>query len=114
MAAPWEPPTSGGRELARSGGGRQGFGDAVKSGRCHVGHGGAPMPLSSPPSSGDGEPPSAWAWRRPRKARWPCDRLRNGGRQTVVVQHVSVADGGQAVVAGHVAPAGEVGVPGDR
>lgn len=28
------------------------------------------------------------------------DRLRNGGRQTVVVQHVKVADGGQAVVAG--------------
>jgi hypothetical protein len=32
------------------------------------------------------------------------DRLRNGGRQTVVVQHVSVAEGGQAVVAGAVAP----------
>lgn len=29
-------------------------------------------------------------------------RLRNGGKQTVVVQHVTVADGGQAVVAGQV------------
>ncbi len=28
------------------------------------------------------------------------DRLRNGGRQTVVVQHVNVAEGGQALVAG--------------
>jgi hypothetical protein len=28
------------------------------------------------------------------------DRLRNGGRQTVVVQHVNVGHGGQAVVAG--------------
>ena len=28
------------------------------------------------------------------------DRLRTGGRQTVVVQHVTVADGGQAMVAG--------------
>jgi hypothetical protein len=28
------------------------------------------------------------------------ERLRNGGRQTVVVQHVAVGDGGQAVVAG--------------
>ncbi|MGK7871431.1 hypothetical protein [Falsiroseomonas sp. E2-1-a20] len=28
------------------------------------------------------------------------DRLRNGGRQTVTVQHITVADGGQAVVAG--------------
>ena len=33
------------------------------------------------------------------------DRLRNGGRQTVTVQHVTVADGGQAVVAGTVSPA---------
>jgi hypothetical protein len=31
------------------------------------------------------------------------DRLRRGGRQTVVVQHVAVSDGGQAVVAGAVA-----------
>ena len=31
------------------------------------------------------------------------DRLRNGNRQTVVVQHVAVADGGRAVVAGAVA-----------
>lgn len=30
------------------------------------------------------------------------DRLRSGGRQTVVVQHVAVAEGGQAVVAGSV------------
>lgn len=30
------------------------------------------------------------------------DRLRSGGRQTVVVQHVTVAEGGQAVVAGAV------------
>jgi hypothetical protein len=29
-------------------------------------------------------------------------RLRNGGNQTVVVQHVRVADGGQAVVAGEI------------
>jgi hypothetical protein len=29
-------------------------------------------------------------------------RLRNGGSQTVVVQHVRVADGGQAVVAGEI------------
>jgi hypothetical protein len=28
------------------------------------------------------------------------ERLRNGGKQTVVVQHVDVANGGQAVVAG--------------
>jgi hypothetical protein len=34
------------------------------------------------------------------------DRLRNGNRQTVVVQHVAVAEGGQAVVAGTVAPGG--------
>ncbi len=31
------------------------------------------------------------------------DRLRNGNRQTVVVQHVAVSDGGRAVVAGAVA-----------
>ena len=30
------------------------------------------------------------------------ERLRNGGKQVVVVQHVTVADGGQAVVAGAV------------
>ncbi len=30
------------------------------------------------------------------------DRLRNGNRQVVTVQHVTVADGGQAVVAGTV------------
>ena len=29
-------------------------------------------------------------------------RIRTGGRQTVVVQHVQVSDGGQAVVAGNV------------
>ena len=33
------------------------------------------------------------------------DRLRNGAQQTVTVQHVSVASGGQAVVAGTVRPA---------
>lgn len=32
------------------------------------------------------------------------ERLRNGGKQTVVVQHVDVANGGQAVVAGTVNP----------
>ncbi len=37
------------------------------------------------------------------------DRLRHGNRQTVVVQHVAVADGGQAVVAGAVAVAGGTG-----
>jgi hypothetical protein len=30
------------------------------------------------------------------------DRLRNGGRQVVTVQHVNVGDSGQAVVAGEV------------
>jgi hypothetical protein len=30
------------------------------------------------------------------------ERIRSGGRQTVVVQHVNVSDGGQAVVAGQV------------
>ncbi|MGH8507869.1 MAG: hypothetical protein ACREVH_04025 [Gammaproteobacteria bacterium] len=29
-------------------------------------------------------------------------RLRSGGQQTVIVQHVNVANGGQAVVAGEV------------
>jgi hypothetical protein len=32
------------------------------------------------------------------------DRLLNGARQTVMVQHVTVGDGGQAVVAGNVEP----------
>lgn len=35
------------------------------------------------------------------------DRLRNGGRQVVTVQHVTVQDGGQAVVAGSVSPRGD-------
>ena len=35
------------------------------------------------------------------------ERLRNGGKQTVVVQHVAVADGGQAVVAGTMNQGGE-------
>jgi hypothetical protein len=30
------------------------------------------------------------------------DRLKNGGQQTVTVQHVNVTDGGQAVVAGTI------------
>jgi hypothetical protein len=33
-------------------------------------------------------------------------KLRTGGKQTVVVQHVQVADGGQAVIAGNVGPNG--------
>ncbi len=37
------------------------------------------------------------------RAALTLDRLRHGGRQVVTVQHVSVADGGQAVVAGSVA-----------
>lgn len=32
------------------------------------------------------------------------DRLRNGGKQTIVVQHVTVAEGGQAMVAGTMQP----------
>jgi len=36
------------------------------------------------------------------------DRLRNGARQTVLVQHVTVGDGGQAVVAGSVEPGDRV------
>lgn len=32
------------------------------------------------------------------------DRLQNGGRMTITVQRVEVADGGQAVVAGNVGP----------
>lgn len=39
------------------------------------------------------------------------DRLRNGNRQVVVVQHTTVNDGGQAVVAGTVAPGGSSAVP---
>ncbi len=34
------------------------------------------------------------------------DRLRHGGRQTVTVQHVTVTDGGQAVVAGTLSRSG--------
>ena len=33
-------------------------------------------------------------------------RMRTGGRQEVLVQHVTVRDGGQAVVAGQVTPSG--------
>jgi hypothetical protein len=40
------------------------------------------------------------------RAALTLDRLRNGNRQTVVVQYVTVADGGQAVVAGAVPPGG--------
>ena len=36
------------------------------------------------------------------------DRLLNGARQTVMVQHLNVSDGGQAVVAGNVAPGDRV------
>lgn len=36
------------------------------------------------------------------RAALSLDRLRNGGRQVVTVQHVTVADGGRAVVAGSV------------
>lgn len=43
------------------------------------------------------------------RAALALDRLRNGGRQTVMVQHVTVGDGGQAVVAGSVAAGGGVG-----
>jgi len=39
------------------------------------------------------------------------DRLRNGNRQVVVVQHTTVNEGGQAVVAGTVAPGGAPAVP---
>ena len=31
-------------------------------------------------------------------------KLRTGGKQTVVVQHVQVSEGGQAVIAGSMAP----------
>ena len=37
------------------------------------------------------------------------DRLRSGGKQTIVVQHVQVNEGGQAVVAGKVKGAGKRG-----
>jgi len=33
-------------------------------------------------------------------------RIRNGGKQTVVVQHVAVGDGGQAVIAGKLTARG--------
>ena len=39
------------------------------------------------------------------------DRLRNGNRQVVQVQHVTVNNGGQAVVAGNVAPGGAPAPP---
>jgi len=39
------------------------------------------------------------------------DRLRNGNRQVVQVQHVTVNEGGQALVAGNVAPGGAPAVP---
>ena len=38
-------------------------------------------------------------------------KMRTGGKQVVVVQHVQVSDGGQAVIAGSVEP-GELGVNG--
>ena len=38
------------------------------------------------------------------------DRLRAGGKQTIIVQHVQVNDGGQAVVAGKVKPGARDGV----
>jgi len=38
------------------------------------------------------------------------DRLRNGGRQQVTVQHLVVADGGQAVVAGSIGSGGRSGL----
>jgi hypothetical protein len=40
------------------------------------------------------------------KAMLTFHRLRTGGRQTVVVQHVQVSDGGQAVIAGAMHPGG--------
>ena len=40
------------------------------------------------------------------RAALTLDRLKNGNRQTVVVQYVTVADGGQAVVAGAMGPGG--------
>jgi hypothetical protein len=41
------------------------------------------------------------------RAALTLERLRNGGKQVVVVQHVTVADGGQAVVAGAVTGGGQ-------
>lgn len=40
------------------------------------------------------------------KAMLTFHRLRTGGKQTVVVQHVQVSDGGQAVIAGAMHPGG--------
>ena len=40
------------------------------------------------------------------KAMLTFHRLRTGGKQTVVVQHVQVGDGGQAVIAGAMNPGG--------
>jgi hypothetical protein len=40
-------------------------------------------------------------------------RLRTGGKQTVVVQHVQVSDGGQAVIAGSM-KAGDRGPQGEE
>jgi hypothetical protein len=34
-------------------------------------------------------------------------KLRTGGKQTVVVQHVQVGEGGQAVIAGNMKAGGE-------
>jgi hypothetical protein len=34
-------------------------------------------------------------------------KIRTGGKQTVVVQHVQVSEGGQAVIAGNIEPAEE-------
>ncbi len=48
------------------------------------------------------------------RAALALDRLRNGARQHVVVQHVVVADGGQAVVAGNMTPRGGVAAPASR
>ena len=46
------------------------------------------------------------------RAALALDRLRNGGRQHVTVQHVVVADGGQAVVAGNMSPGDGRTLPG--
>lgn len=43
------------------------------------------------------------------RAALTLDRLRNGGRQVMTVQHVNVGDGGQAVVAGSVTRGGVSG-----
>jgi hypothetical protein len=42
------------------------------------------------------------------------DRLRAGGKQTIIVQHVQVNDGGQAVVAGKVKPPAKGGDDGGQ